>query len=238
MSNTMGATRSGNRLLDEIPSTEYGRLLPHLQAVALPVDQYLYRPLTAMDYVYFPVSGIASAMTVMENGGAIEVATIGNEGVVGFSAFLGEMTSTLTVTVQVPGHALRMRAEIFRDESNRTEAFKDVLIRYNRAFMTQVFYAVACNGLHKVEQRCCRWLLTTADRLASHELPLRHEFLAIMLGVRRASVTEVLQPLQEKGMLNYKRGKIRIIDRAALEATACECYHAVRAEFARLFGDK
>ncbi len=216
----------GNQLLARLPPSEYQRLSPHLQAVSLPVKQILYTARSPIDYVYFPGSGIVSAMTVMADGSAIEVATIGNEGLVGLTAFIGGETSPYEVMVQVTGEGIRMRSDVLANEASQDGPLRRLLVLYNTAFSTQVSYSVACNGLHKVEKRCCRWLLMTADRMESDTLALTHEFLAIMLGVRRSSVTEVLQPLQGRGLIRNSRGKIQITDRPGLEATTCECYRA------------
>jgi CRP-like cAMP-binding protein len=228
--------RPANRLLALLPAADYRQLSVHLQAVPLPARQVLYKARSPIDYVYFPNSGFVSAMAVMEDGAAIEVATIGNEGMSGLTAFIGDSTSPYEVMVQVSGDGLRVAADVLHKAAAADGPLRDLLVRYNTAFATQVSYAVACNGLHKVEQRCCRWLLMTADRVGSDDLPLTHEFLGIMLGVRRASVTDVLNPLQVRGLVQNGRGLIRILDRPAMEATSCECYRAVRDEFARLFG--
>jgi CRP-like cAMP-binding protein len=225
-----------NRLLALLPQAEYQRLTPHLQTVTLPLKQVLYKARSPIDYVYFPTRGIVSAMTIMEDGAAIEVATIGNEGMSGLSAFIGGETSPNEVMVQVPGEGIRMSADVLKEEAKREGSLRRLLILYNTAFSTQVSYSVACNGLHKIEKRCCRWLLMCQDRVGSDVLPLTHEFLAIMLGVQRSSVTEVLHPLQEKGLIRNGRGKISVVDRLGLEATSCECYRTVKEEFARLFG--
>ena len=174
-------------------------------------------------------------MTVMEDGSAIEVATVGKEGMVGLAAFIGGETSPYEVMVQVPGHGVRMRADALRKATEQPGPLRSVLVDYHAAFSLQVSYSVACNGLHKIEKRCCRWLLMTQDRVGSKTLQLTHEFLAIMLGCRRASVTEVLQPLQDAGFIRNGRGEIEILDGAGLEKHACECYRATNAEFARLF---
>jgi len=154
------------------------------------------------------------------------------------TAFVGGDRSPNEVMVQVQGTALRMAVTAFKRDTARIPAVRDLLIRYHTAYSTQVSYAVACNGLHKIEPRCCRWLLMTQDRLRSTKLPLTHEFLSIMLGVRRSSVTDVLGPLQERGVITNHRGVIEILDRDRLKALACECYEAVNAEFARLFPER
>jgi CRP-like cAMP-binding protein len=226
---------SKNQLLARLPPTEYQRLSPKLEAVHLPVKRILYKAYASIDYVYFPTNGIVSAMTVMEDGSAIEVATIGNEGLVGLSAFIGGETSPYELMVQVEGDAMRMRADLLKAESHEEGPLRRILSLYNTALQTQIGYSVACNGLHAIKKRCCRWLLMTQDRIESNVLPLTHDFLSIMLGVRRSSVTEVLQPLQEEGLIQNERGKIRVLNRKGLEGIVCECYRRTKEEFTRLF---
>jgi CRP-like cAMP-binding protein len=197
---------SPNRLLACLPRDEYQRLSAHLRAVPLTLGRALYRARGPIDYVYFPTPGVVSAMAVMADGSAIEIATIGNEGMTGLTAFVGGGTSPNEVMVQVPGAALRLHAAALREESKEDGPLRQLLVLYHEAYAAQVSYAVACNGLHKVEQRCYRWLLMAQDRVGSDEVPLTHEFLAIMLGVRRSSVTEVLHPLQERGLISNSRG--------------------------------
>jgi CRP-like cAMP-binding protein len=225
-----------NRLLSLLPQADYQRLAPHLQRISLPLKQILYRARSSIDEVYFPCTGMVSAMMIMDDGAAIEVATIGNEGMCGLTAFIGGKSSPNEVMVQVPGDGLRMRADVLKEEASHDGPLRRLLVLYNTAFSMQVSYSVACNGLHKVEKRCCRWLLMTADRVGSDDLPLTHEFLAVMLGVQRSSLTEVLHPLQERGLIRNSRGTIKILDRPGMEATSCECYKCVNEEFARLFG--
>jgi CRP-like cAMP-binding protein len=227
---------SKNQLLARLPPSEYQRLAPEMKAVHLPVKQILYNAYASINYVYFPIDGVVSAMTIMDDGSAIEVATIGNEGIAGLGAFIGGETSPYEVMVQVEGDAMRMSAEVLKKEADKDGPLRKLLALYNIALQTQIGYSVACNGLHTIEKRCCRWLLMTQDRIESNVLPLTHEFLSIMLGVRRASVTEVLQPLQEQGLIQSERGKIRVLDRKGLEAVSCECYRRTKEEFVRLFG--
>jgi len=223
-----------NHLLARLPKDEFNRLSPLLQPVLLTAKQVLYQLRSPIDYVYFPTNGVVSAMTVMVDGSAIEVTTIGSEGVTGLTAFIGGETSPYKVIVQVSGDGLRMKADVFREEAKRDGPLKKILVLYNTFFAMQVSYSVACNGLHKIEQRCCRWLLMTQDRVGSNVLRLTHAYLAIMLGVRRASVTEVLQLLQKRGMIRIRRGSIELLDRSGLEETSCECYRVVNEEFRRL----
>ncbi|QDV35036.1 Crp/Fnr family transcriptional regulator [Tautonia plasticadhaerens] len=225
-----------NRLLARLPRDEYRRLLPLLQPVTLKVDQVLYEPRGPIDYAYFPSGAALSALTVMRDGNAIEVATIGNEGLVGHDGFGGK-TSPHRVVVQVADGADRIASRALHEESARDGPLKDLLSAYRIAFMVQVSQSVACNGLHRLEQRCCRWLLMTRDRVGSDDLRLSHEFLAMMLGARRASVTEALRPLQEAGLVKSHRGRITILDVEAMEDRSCECYAVVRDEYDRLLGD-
>jgi len=227
---------SGNKLLDGLSPHEYSRLRPHLQLVPWEFKQVLYEPRAPIDYAYFPLEGVASMVTLMEDGRGIEVATIGREGVIGLAALLGGDKTIARFIVQVPGTALRMKAEVLKGETGQDSPLGRLLLLYNTAFLKQITQSVACNGLHSLVQRACRWLLMNRDRIDTEELPLTHELLADMLGVRRSSVSEVLEPLQKKGLIRYRRGKLTIVNRKGLESAACECYRAVKDEFERLFG--
>jgi CRP-like cAMP-binding protein len=227
---------SQNRLLSRLPPKEYQRLLPFLRLVPLEFKHVLNEPRSSIDHVHFPSRGVVSAVTLMRDGSSIEVATIGNEGMVGLTAFLGNEESPNRMIVQVGGEALRMEADDLRAETRSASPLRQVLVRYHTAFHLQVSQAVACNGLHTVEQRCCRWVLMTHDRVQADEFPLTHEFLSHMLGVRRVSVTLVLKPLQDAGLIRNHRGRVTVLDRKGLEASACECYRSVQDEFARLLG--
>src|SRR5579864_8943711 len=225
-----------NRLLARLPPAEYQRLLPRLQLVPLALKQVLYEVRSAIDYAYFPNRGVVSALTVMEDGRAIEVATIGDEGMVGLPLLVGAKTTANRLIVQVPGDALRMAEDVLREEVSRDSPLRRLLVLYHTAFLAQVSQAVACNGLHSVHQRCCRWLLMTQDRVHSDVFPMTHELLAEMLGVRRSTVSEVLQPLKEQGLIRYSRGKFTVLDREGLKSGSCECYRTISEEFVRLFG--
>ena len=203
----------GNRLLDHLPEVDYRRLLPLLKPVKLAFEQVLYEFRGPIEYAYFPTGAVTSALTVMEDGSAIEVATVGTEGLVGHTAAFGSgKTSPNKVIVQIGDGGLRIDSLALRRETARGGPLQDLLDDYHNAFMAQVSQSVACNGLHRLEQRCCRWLLMTRDRVGADDLRLTHEFLAIMLGARRASVTEVLRPLQEEGLVRSRRGRISILD--------------------------
>lgn len=229
------AAPHGNRLLARLPPAEYQRLLLRLQPVALELKHVLYEARAPIDYAYFPSRGVVSAMTVMEDGRAIEVATIGDEGMVGLPLLVGAETTGNRMMVQVSGEALRLSAEALKEEASRHSPLGRLLALYHTAFSMQVSQAVACNGLHTLHQRCCRWLLMTQDRAHSDVFPMTHEFLAEMLGVRRSSVSEVLEPLQKEGLIRYSRGKFTVLDRDGLKAGSCECYRRINEEFERLF---
>lgn len=225
-----------NQLLSALPREEYERLQPHLEFVSLEFKQVLYEPHQPIDYVYFPNNGIISLVTITEDGGTVEAATVGNEGMVGIAALLGaEHTSTQSIC-QVAGNALRLRTDIFQREVTPNTQLYTLLLRYTQALISQLSQTVACNRLHSVEERCCRWLLLCQDRVQSNQVALTQELLAQMLGVRRASVSVVAAILQKAGLIRYSRGKITILDREGLEAASCECYRAVKAEFDRLLG--
>ena len=225
-----------NRLLAGLPEEEYERLLPHLEKVSLTYKQILYEPNETIEDVYFPNNGIISMLTIMEDGSAIEVGTIGNEAMAGIAVFLGGDRVPIQTFVQVPGDAMRMRADVFKREVPPGSPLHFRLQLYTQAMLTHLAQSAACNRLHCVEERFCRWLLMTQDRVGSDEFPITHEFLSHMLGVRRASVSEVAAIFQKAGIIRYNRGKMTILDRKGLEDAACECYTVVNQEFDRLLG--
>jgi CRP-like cAMP-binding protein len=225
---------SENALLSALPAGERRRL--RLERVAANLREVIYEPDGPIPHVDFPLNCVDSLLVIMGDGLIVEAGTVGNEGMVGLPLFLGADRSPHRALIQVPGDALRMRAEDFREELRRDGALTDLLRRYNQGLMTQMAYSVACNRLHSVEERMCRWLLMTHDRVGADRYPLTQEFLAQMLGVRRPSVTVVAGVLQKAGLIAYARGWVVILDRAGLEATSCECYRVVRDEFDRLLG--
>jgi CRP-like cAMP-binding protein len=226
----------GNLILAFLPPDEHDRLRPKLQPVELEQGHILYESNIPVEHVYFLDQGMISAVSTMQNGASIEVGTIGNEGMTGLSVILGVETVPYRHVVQVAGKARRMTAAALVAELKPDRLLPRLLNRYHAAFNTQVMQGMACNGLHSVVQRCCRWLLTTQDRLGTRELNITHEFLAQMLGVRRASVTEVLRPLQNDGLIRASRGKVVILDAKRLANASCECYGVIRSEYQRLLG--
>src|SRR5262245_5746469 len=226
----------GNLILGCLPPEEVERLNGRLQPIDLQQGQVLYDASTPIDQVYFLDQGMVSVVSVMSNGDSIEVGTIGTEGLAGLSSILGVPMVPYRHVVQVAGNARRISASAVVAEMKPERMLPRLLNRYHAAFNTQIMQGMACNGLHSVVQRCCRWLLTTQDRLGSHELNITHEFLSQMLGVRRASVTEVLRPLQEDGLIRATRGKIIILDAKRLAEASCECYGIILNEYQRLLG--
>jgi CRP-like cAMP-binding protein len=226
-----------NRLLSLLSDHDYERLRPHLSPVAFEYKKSLYEASRPIEQVYFPVEGVASLVLTTADGASAEVGTIGSEGMVGLPICLGDHDAPSSVYVQVPGTALTMDAGRFRGVLDRSPTLNLIMLRYAHAFFNQVAQSAACAHLHKVEQRCCRWLLMTRDRMPSSDFLLTHEFLGMMLGVRRTTVTDVMGSLQKAGLIRYRRGHVTILDHEPLRQRACECYDISRLEFDRLLGD-
>jgi CRP-like cAMP-binding protein len=224
----------GNQILAALPRKDFDRLRPQLEPVTLGLKELIYEPNTPIPYIYFPTTGVTSILTTMKNGKAIEVGMVGKEGMLGLPVFLGSDRSSGQSFSQVPGESLRLAADAFRAAIQRSRALVDLLHRYTQAVFTQVSQSAACNSLHSIEKRCARWLLMTHDRIEIDEFVLTQELLSMMLGVRRASVAEVAERLQDAGLIRYRRGRIGMLDRKGLEAAVCECYGIIRAEYERL----
>jgi CRP-like cAMP-binding protein len=226
-----------NRLLLLLSDNDYERLRSHLSVVEFDYRKSLYEASRPIEQVYFPIDGVASLVITTSDGAGAEVGTIGSEGMVGLPIVLGDREAPSSVYVQVPGTALGMDARIFRSELDRSPTLNLVMLRYVHAFFNQVAQSAVCAHLHKVEQRCCRWLLMTRDRMPSGDFLLTHEFLGMMLGVRRTTVTDVMGGLQKAELIRYRRGRVTILDHAALRRRACECYEVSKLEFDRLLSD-
>jgi CRP-like cAMP-binding protein len=224
-----------NRLLQALPPDEYERVRPLLTETSLERGKRLESPGVAATHVYFPWSGVCSLTATMRDGRMVEVGTIGNEGLVGMSGYFGGQYPELLTLVQVPGGGAHvMRKGIFLAEMDREGALYHLVRRYSQALLALMMQSVACNALHDIDQRCARWLLMTHDRVGGDVLELTQEYLATMLGVRRPSVTDVAKRLQRARLIDYRRGRITIVDRRGLERRSCECYGTVRAHFERL----
>ena len=226
----------GNRLLAALPPEDAARLLPQLAPVSWALGDVLYEPDRLMAYLYFPTTAVVSLIYTMLDGTTAEMGLVGQEGVVGIALFMGGDTTPNRAIVQVAGEAFRLPAPALRTEFQRGGAVQGALLRYTQALITQISQTAVCNRLHAIEQRLCRWLLLTRDRVPTDQVQMTQEFLAHMLGVRREGVTVAAQHLQEAGLIRYTRGHITILDRPGLEATTCECYQVVRNEFTRLLG--
>jgi CRP-like cAMP-binding protein len=227
---------SGNRLLSVLPAEEYQRLIPDLQPVTFSLGEVVYDLGGHLDYIYFPTTSVISLLYTMKNGSTAEMGLAGNDGVVGVALFLGGDTTPNRAVAQIAGGAFRLKAVILQKEFARGGAFQQLLLRYTQALITQISQTAVCNRLHSVENRLCRWLLLSHDRVRSDEVMMTQEFLSHMLGGRRESVTVAAGRLQDMGLIHYARGHIKILDRRGLEASVCECYRIVKDEFDRLLG--
>jgi CRP-like cAMP-binding protein len=226
----------GSRVLAALPREEYEAIGSALESVPMERSAILYQQEAQVDFVYFPETAVSSLLNRMTGGGVVEVGTIGNEGFVGISVFLGAARSPTETIVQIPGSVRRMSVDDFRTAVAALPTFRALIGRCAHAFMTQVSQTAACNRLHGIEQRCARWLLLTHDRVgAADTFPLTHKFLSFMLGVRRAGVTEALGGLTNAGLIRSGKGTITILDRRELEDASCECYARVRRHLAEPF---
>ena len=227
---------SRNHVLRELPAEEYARLEPFLEPIAYAHGDLIARPGQTIDHAFFPLSGMASIVALLAEGLGAEVATVGNEGMLGLPVFLGVDSSPFHLMWQLDGRALRVTAPRLVGATLPGSRLERLLTAYSQAFFVQTAQNAACNGLHAIAQRGARWLLSTMDRAESDEFFLTHEFLAFMLGVTRQSVGIAVAGLQEGGMIRYHRGHMQILDRSGLEAASCECYWIVRRESERLLG--
>jgi CRP-like cAMP-binding protein len=225
----------GNRLLAALPEEEYQRLKPSFELLALPVGKVIYQAEQQLNYLYFPTTSMVALLYTLEDGMSAEVGLTGNDGVVGIGLFLGGDSTPNQAVVQIGGEAIRIEARVVQQEFKRGAGFQQVLLRYTQALITQISQTAICNRLHSVEQRFCRWLLLSHDRIKSDQLVMTQELIASMLGGRRESVTVAAGRLQDAGLIRYARGHITILDRAGLEANVCECYRVVKTEYERLF---
>jgi len=224
----------GNRLLSLLPAEEYNRLRPNLDPVSFDLGEVIYQSGGQIDYIYFLTTCIVSLVYTIKNGMSAEIGVVGNEGVVGIALFMGGDTMPNRALVQSAGSAVRVKARVLQNEFDRGGEFQHLLLRYTQALMTQISQTAVCNRLHPVERQLTRWLLLSHDRLQTDELVMTHEMIANMIGTRREGVTIAAGKLQDAGLINYYRGHIKIINRAGLEASVCECYRVVKDEFDRL----
>jgi CRP-like cAMP-binding protein len=223
--NQLSPRDNQNRLLAALPADEYKRIAQSLDTIPLKLKSVVHRPGDRVEHVYFPGGGFFSMLTVLKDGGMVEVATIGREGMVGITAVLdGNPVSSTSMVQGETDICYRMKADVFRREMDRRGAFYEVLTHYAQALVGFIMQSTACNAVHSVEQRLARWLLMARDRMESDEFPLTQEFAAMMLGASRPTVTIVASTLQKAGLITYRRGHLTIVDGKRLEAASCECY--------------
>ena len=221
-----------NRLLASLPREEYERLRPNLETVHLPHGKILYHAGDIVRYAYFINDGQVSMLSITEEGETIEVAMVGNEGAIGIPVILRSNKTPYEVMVQIPvKSAMRVKAEVLRNEFDRGGKFQDLMLRYTHVLLTQISQSAVCNRFHTSEQRLARWLLIANDLVKADVFMLTHEFIAHMLGTPRTGVTMAAGALQKAGLITYSRGKITVLDRGGLEDASCECYKIIREEF-------
>jgi CRP-like cAMP-binding protein len=225
-----------NDLLNTLPADALDLVVPSFQRVVLEHRATLHAAYSPLTHVFFPEEGYASLLVHMEEGDISEVRMVGREGMIGLPLAFETDHSPMEAMVQSPGTALQMEAAVFRRLVAEVPAFGRMLKRYAMAFQVQLSLTAACNSRHLIEQRLARWLLMAHDRVDRDDFPMTHEFLSMMLGVRRASVSVAAKGLQQAGLIGYEQGRIRVTDRPGLEAAACECHGAVSREYDRLLG--
>ncbi len=227
-----------NQLLASLPAAEYQRLKPHLHRRTLPLGEVLYRPMEPITHLYFPITALLSWISLLEDGSLTEIALVGNEGFAGLPAIWGGLLTPNGMIVQFAGDVMVIDAISLNQEFRRNGELSKLIFLYMQAVFTQVAQNAMCNRQHTTEERLARWLLSVQDSVQEDELALTHEFMAKMLGIRRSSVTVTAGILQQAGMIRYTRGRLSILDRPGLEATACECYRIVQNEYNRLLGSR
>ena len=223
-----------NRLLAALPTAVFEAIAAQLELVPMRVGDMLYEPGKQLQHAYFPTNSIVSLHYVMESGASCETSGVGNEGVVGISLFMGGNTASGSAVVQTAGHAYRLERSVVREQFDRDERVRSLLLRYTQALIAQVAQTAVCNRHHSIDQQLCRLLLLTLDRIPADELRMTQELIAGLLGVRREGITDAAGKLQSAGLIRYRRGHISVLDRTGLEARSCECYGVVKAEMTRL----
>lgn len=225
--NAIQISEAQNLFLQKLPIEEYKNISPFLESADFALGEKLYQQDSKIEFVYFPVNSVASVVTNLENGSTIETGIIGREGIVGFETILFDERSRREVNVQLAGKFYRLKSEIFKTAFDQNAVFRRNVLQFVGAFLTQISQNGACLSFHEIEQRLCRWLLMFDDRADGSQLKLTQEFIALMLGVHRPSVSKNANKLQEIGLIRYQRGTITILDRTGLENRACECYREI-----------
>jgi CRP-like cAMP-binding protein len=233
---TVASARTMNRLFAALPYAEWMDLEPDLEWVELEPGAMLCESGVVLKNAYFPTTAVVSLVSSMKDGASVEVAVVGNEGLVGVCAYMGGGRALSGAVVQSGGHALRMSARAIAWHASQSDAFMQQLLCYTQALFTHMAQTSACNRHHELDQQLCRWLLLNLDRRDGNELAVTHERIAGMLGVRREGVTGAAMKLQKAGLIQYRRGRIAILDRSGLERRSCECYSVVRQAYERVLG--
>jgi len=223
-----------NRVLASLPAAAMKRLAPHLSPVTLKLNQSLYDPGQTVDAVYFLEEGVCSTVVTMDTGNTVEVGITGRDGFVGLPAVLGTGNSPNRAFMQIPGHGFSVKAKILQEQLEASSELRQRLQRFVQAMLVQTAQTAACNRVHELEERLARWLLMCQDRVQSDRIPITHEFLAMMLGTRRTTVTVAAGMLHKAGLIAYSRGNVTIQNRKGLEEAACECYRIIHEEYTRL----
>ncbi|MDJ0746027.1 MAG: Crp/Fnr family transcriptional regulator [Xenococcaceae cyanobacterium MO_167.B27] len=227
---------SSNQILSALPNSVYQRLKPHLELISLIPGQVLHKSGETIKEVYFPHQALISLVLIMSDKSTTEIGLVGNEGMVGLTAILGGDSTTSLSMVQIAGTAMKLPSNILNEEFHRGEELQQLLLLYTQAQLSQISHIAACQSQHIIEQRFARWLLLVRDCTGRDSLPLTQKLIALMLGVRRASITEAAISLQQAGIINYSRGQILIVNPKKLEQIACECYGNIKSEYTRLLG--
>jgi CRP-like cAMP-binding protein len=222
---------SNNRILSTLPSTEYRRLRPGFEQVALPVNEVLFAPGDTIRYIYFPDDAVVSLLFDVDERRTVEVAMEGNEGAVGFAVYLGGVSSCNLAIVRDAGTAMRLDVDMLKRYANRRGRLPDLLSKYVHALVTQVAQSGVCNRFHSIDARLARWFLMTQDRVRSGELCATQESIAHLLGVRRSSITAAAGSLQKQNLIDYRRGRIEILDQRGLRAASCSCYGIIKRQY-------
>ena len=227
-----------NHLLSALPDPAYQQWAALLEELDMPLGQVLFESGGKPSHVYFPVTSIVSLLYGLDNGTSVELAVVGNEGIVGVSLFMGGNSTPSRAVVQSAGRGFRLRASVLMEAFEQGGPVMHLLLRYTQALITQMAQTAVCNRHHSVDQQLCRWLLLRLDRLVTKEVWATQEMISNMLGVRREGVTEAALALQKAELIRYARGRITVLDRPALERRSCECYEVVKTESDRLLPDK
>ena len=238
MSAVPGQVSVSNRILAALPSHEFARIQPHLGTVHLEKGKLVYITGDVIQYVYFPTNGLLSLVSATETGATVEVAQVGNEGIVGLPVILKKGLISYEVTVQVPVDAFRIKAEVLQQEFDRGERLQEYVLGYTHVLIGQITQLSICNRFHTIEKALSRWLLMAEERVNTNTLNLTQENIANALGVPRTGVTMAARALQSAGLIRYSRGNIVILDRAGLENNSCECYRIVHDELRQFLNDR